>query len=65
MGGLNNNFQQYITAIQTIESESELNIFLTKNKIQIAESFSKVIRLVWSEYENEQIQKEVFQAFEL
>ena len=58
MGGLNN-FQQYFTAIQKIESESELNIFLSKNQKQIAESFSKAIRLVWSEYEAEQIQQQV------
>ena len=59
MGGLNN-FQQYFTAIQKIESESELNIFLSKNQKQIAESFSKAIRLVWSEYEAEQIHQQVW-----
>ena len=59
MGGLNN-FQQYFTAIQKIESESELNIFFSKNQKQIAESFSKAIRLVWSEYEAEQIHQQVW-----
>ena len=58
MGGLDN-FQKYFTFIQTIESESELNIFLNSNKSQIAESFSKAIRLIWSEYEAEQIQLQV------
>jgi len=63
MGGLNN-FQQYFTAIQKIESESELNIFLSKNQKQIAESFSKAIRLVWSEYEAEQIHQQVWPKVE-